>query len=407
MMYLATSTVTAATSSRPGVSKVQLQVVVKIVFFGYRTEVTGPVSWQRHLCRDNMQFALLTTSSCLVLAPPASALVTPAVSISHCTHPAAVPHENSVVFPGDTRAPAASLLLAKESDAITPDDEATADAKLRGRLIFGLIVANSVFWQYLRPTLRGEENALSKLPFPKQAKKARRKPRGGGDRLRMQLDGMQPLPSARRRLVCLAAAAACVASPFRSSASGNDSPFVLPAQRAARFLSEPNAGASDTGSILLASPARFDASTGRYTERFSATFTESSLGLDLRFERLELGPARIKVRDVKANSASFRAGIPPDYLYLTSVNDIRVSGQLSLKEVGTMVQSAPRPVTLTFDGKESEEEISEESLTRRLSKYREQRLESALASRTESPWTADAVDQYEEQVAKKLRFDSF
>ena len=112
------------------------------------------------------------------------------------------PSAHATVFPA-CRSPSLSpsILLSRfspeevEARVLTPEEE--AEAKTRGRIVFGVIVANSIFWQYLRPTLRGEENALSKLnPLTS------RKPRGGGGRLRMQLDDREAPAGLHPGVVC-------------------------------------------------------------------------------------------------------------------------------------------------------------------------------------------------------------
>ena len=53
-------------------------------------------------------------------------------------------------------------MIADESEQLaTPEDP--DEGRLRGRIILALIVCNSIFWQYLLPTLKGEEHALGKL----------------------------------------------------------------------------------------------------------------------------------------------------------------------------------------------------------------------------------------------------
>ena len=65
------------------------------------------------------------------------------------------------IFPGEDAQRLPTALLA--SDASTGMEEEEEEGKSRGRLILAAIVCNSVFWQYLFPTLKGEENALGKM----------------------------------------------------------------------------------------------------------------------------------------------------------------------------------------------------------------------------------------------------
>ena len=140
-----------------------------------------------------------------LLPPLCSGLVTspsvPALAVHRAPIAAPCnPTSSSNVFLGDSWAPLPSSLLATpenvDSDTLTPAER--AEAKTRGRLFLGLIVANSIFWQYLLPTLRGEENAATKLPFLKQKQKQKPKSRGGGERLRMQLGDATPAQSPTR-----------------------------------------------------------------------------------------------------------------------------------------------------------------------------------------------------------------
>ena len=73
-------------------------------------------------------------------------------------------HDSSVlgIFPSEWSPPATTLVSEAEVGAEQLDD-GSAEAKQKGRLILGVIVCNSIFWQYLLPTLKGEENVLGKL----------------------------------------------------------------------------------------------------------------------------------------------------------------------------------------------------------------------------------------------------
>ena len=71
-------------------------------------------------------------------------------------------HGASAIFPREWSPPATTLVSEAEGGAEQLDD-GSAEAKQRGRLILAAIVCNSVFWQYVLPTLKGEENALGKL----------------------------------------------------------------------------------------------------------------------------------------------------------------------------------------------------------------------------------------------------
>ena len=71
-------------------------------------------------------------------------------------------HGGSAIFPSEWSPPATTLVSEAEAGADQLDDGST-EAKERGRLILAAIVCNSVFWQYVLPTLKGEENALGKL----------------------------------------------------------------------------------------------------------------------------------------------------------------------------------------------------------------------------------------------------
>ena len=71
-------------------------------------------------------------------------------------------HGASAIFPREWSPPATTLVSEAEGGAQQLDD-GSAEAKQRGRLILAAIVCNSVFWQYVLPTLKGEENALGKL----------------------------------------------------------------------------------------------------------------------------------------------------------------------------------------------------------------------------------------------------
>ena len=71
-------------------------------------------------------------------------------------------HGASAIFPREWSPPATTLVSEAEGGAEQLDD-GSAEAKQRGRLILAVIVCNSVFWQYVLPTLKGEENALGKL----------------------------------------------------------------------------------------------------------------------------------------------------------------------------------------------------------------------------------------------------
>ena len=71
-------------------------------------------------------------------------------------------HGGSAIFPSEWSPPATTLVSEAEAGADQLDD-GSMEAKERGRLILAAIVCNSVFWQYVLPTLKGEENALGKL----------------------------------------------------------------------------------------------------------------------------------------------------------------------------------------------------------------------------------------------------
>ena len=60
-----------------------------------------------------------------------------------------------VLFPQDRMA-VSSMLLADDDDVTRTDDEDAAAAKARAELIFGVIVANSIFWQYILPVFKGQ-----------------------------------------------------------------------------------------------------------------------------------------------------------------------------------------------------------------------------------------------------------
>ena len=62
------------------------------------------------------------------------------------------------IFPCDT-VPTTSTLLAADVEQ-TPAEE--ADGKSRGRLILGVIVANSIFWQYILPIFKGQPTSTGR-----------------------------------------------------------------------------------------------------------------------------------------------------------------------------------------------------------------------------------------------------
>ena len=77
---------------------------------------------------------------------------------------ARLPQHNgaSSIFPREWSPPATTLVSEAEGGA-EQLDVGSVEAKQKGRLILAVIVCNSTFWQYLLPTLKGEENALGKL----------------------------------------------------------------------------------------------------------------------------------------------------------------------------------------------------------------------------------------------------
>ena len=68
------------------------------------------------------------------------------------------PSAARLIFPDESP----TMLLAEVDGAAAAEPE-EEEGKNRGRLILAAIVCNSVFWQYLYPTLKGEENALGKM----------------------------------------------------------------------------------------------------------------------------------------------------------------------------------------------------------------------------------------------------
>ena len=154
-----------------------------------------------------------------------------------------------------------------------------------------------------------------------------------------------------------------------------------------------------TSNLLRPGAPRFNADTSLYTETFVATFAEPALGLDL--EAADGG--RIVVKSAKPGSPGFLAGIPAGgYLTLVSVNGQSTSG-LSLKEVGKMVQSAQRPVTLSFDGTATADAMSEELQRKRVAEYRDR----IVLQGKKVPWIADSMDlydRYDGDLSKPIAF---
>ena len=67
----------------------------------------------------------------------------------------------SAVFPSNTLPE--SVLLA-DSDLLSDSDVAVSedDGKSRGRIILGVIVANSLFWQYILPIFKGQPTSTGR-----------------------------------------------------------------------------------------------------------------------------------------------------------------------------------------------------------------------------------------------------
>ena len=102
-----------------------------------------------------MSFLLLSCASLLV-PPPVLVPSAPAI------HAMTKLEHNRNIFPSQDL-PSANLVSATDTDSSIAAPTVEEDGKTRGRLIFAAIVCNSLFWQYLYPTLRGEENALGKM----------------------------------------------------------------------------------------------------------------------------------------------------------------------------------------------------------------------------------------------------
>ena len=110
---------------------------------------------------------VLVLSGLLVPVPPVLPTVFPrndlvAQSLLPQQQTRLLQHGASAIFPREWSPPATTLVSEAEGGAQQLDD-GSAEAKQRGRLILAAIVCNSVFWQYVLPTLKGEENALGKL----------------------------------------------------------------------------------------------------------------------------------------------------------------------------------------------------------------------------------------------------
>ena len=114
----------------------------------------------------------LSSMALFVPAPPAPVGVSHAASLLYAHHAPAhqqisifPAHQHSSIFPHEVPSEGWSpitLMIAEDPEQLAaPEDPGVG--KSRGRIILALIVCNSIFWQYLYPTLKGEENALGKL----------------------------------------------------------------------------------------------------------------------------------------------------------------------------------------------------------------------------------------------------
>ena len=103
--------------------------------------------------------ALLSLPLCALLIPT-TPLATPpaAVQMARSANLATVvdlpSNRPSAVFPS---AVFPSVLLADSDVAVSEDD-----GKSRGRIILGVIVANSIFWQYILPIFKGQPTSTGR-----------------------------------------------------------------------------------------------------------------------------------------------------------------------------------------------------------------------------------------------------
>jgi len=108
----------------------------------------------------------------LMLVPLCAGLTTPPLRVAPPTVPtaqqmafrASVDHapesqQTIALFPSEESA-ATTQLLAADAEARTPEED--AEAKGRGRLILGVIVANSIFWQYVLPVFKGQPTSTGR-----------------------------------------------------------------------------------------------------------------------------------------------------------------------------------------------------------------------------------------------------
>ena len=81
------------------------------------------------------------------------AVMRPQQIVSRAAQPVIPLSRAASVFPSESVATTYLIADAPEEDA---------DAKGKGRLIFGVIVANSIFWQYILPIFKGQPTATGR-----------------------------------------------------------------------------------------------------------------------------------------------------------------------------------------------------------------------------------------------------
>ena len=127
--------------------------------------------------------ALVVLLSTGMLVPSTTMLVPPSQPGMHVAARTFHVHSSSsglsappqLLFPDHFPDHAPSTLLASAAaDSATDTMPEEDEGKSRGRLILAAIVCNSIFWQYLYPTLKGEENALGKALGSRGTKQGRK-----------------------------------------------------------------------------------------------------------------------------------------------------------------------------------------------------------------------------------------
>ena len=80
---------------------------------------------------------------------PTASRAQPIFPLQHAAH----------VFPSESMATMTPTLLA-DVEQRTPEED--IEAKGRGRIILGVIVANSIFWQYVLPIFKGQPTSTGR-----------------------------------------------------------------------------------------------------------------------------------------------------------------------------------------------------------------------------------------------------